>query len=197
MSGVELLEAPPAASSPDHPEHTRWVKQQMLQREVDWLARLGLSPGASAIERQVDEGMRRLAARKREKRALVQERKRPAPRQADHAAARELAREGGYEFTKAAPRPRPRQLAPFYACRRCGTCRRCRRELRALNILRMARAGDDRLQPLAYRIIGAAMRAQGGSGEFAGLSELDVSRALTRVIEDVCDQSVPLAGAWI
>lgn len=192
---VELQQAPAAASSPSHPDHTRWVKERMLEREVSWLRGLGLDPGARAVEQKIDEGMLRLAARKREKRQLRDIRQ-PATRP-DRDVARELAAESGYDFHRGAPRPLPvRAPRPFYPCLHCGVCDRCRREKRAMNIIRMARAGDDQCTPLAYAIIGAAMRAQARSHEFEGLTSHDANRVLTRIIEDVCDKSVRFAGAW-
>lgn len=174
------------------------VKATLIERDVAWLRSTGdVSTTARQVDEHVTAGLDRAAAKAREKRRII------APKTAAPAApvaprenqAAELARAGGYELSIGDRKPR-RKVAVAYACNKCGSCVRCRRELRAMNILRMAKQGDARLRPLANRIIAASFRAQAGTGEFDGLGPRDVARILTRIIEDVCDASIPTGGPW-
>lgn len=171
------------------------VKATLIERDVEWLRSTG---DVSTTVRQVDEhvtaGLDRAAAKAREKRRIIAP-KPAAPVVPQENKAAEVARASGYELSIGDRKPR-REVAVAYACNKCGTCVRCRRELRAMNILRMAKQGDTRLRPLANRIIAASFRAQSGTGEFDGLGQRDVARILTRIVEDVCDASIPTGGPW-
>lgn len=172
------------------------IKDTLIQRDATWLRSVGVEPSARQIDEHVTAGLDKAAAKARERRKAPQVvAPAPAPPPVENGAT-VIAREAGYDLTIGARKRRAVPGPVAYSCGKCGTCVRCRRELRAMNILRMARQGDDRLKPLASIIIGASVRAQAGLGEFDGLGGHDKARILTRIIEDVCDRSVPVGGAW-
>lgn len=172
------------------------IKATLIERDVEWLRSTGdLSTTVRQVDEHVTAGLDRAAAKARESRRVAAPKAAPAPVGHDENKAHAIAQASGYDL-QIGDRNRRRKVAVPYACNKCGTCVRCRRELRAMNILRMAKQGDTRLRPMANRIIAASFRAQSGSAEFTGLSGRDCARILTRIIEDICDQSVPIAGAW-
>lgn len=186
---IELAAPPDAARDPLHPGHAQWVKDQMLARETAWLRSLGVEVNRRAVDINIDRGLARLAARDREGRQVPIRRDTTTLRTAER-----LAEKAGAQLIRRPLRQTPK--APPYACKKCGTCTRCRREARATRVLELGRAGDTRLRPYALELVRVALRAQAGVGEFDGLGGDDANRAITRVVEDVCDRTVPMMGQW-
>lgn len=186
---IELAAPTVAARDPLHPDHARWVKDQMLARETAWLRSLGVEVRSRAVDANIDRGLARLAARKREARQVSIRRDVTPMRTAE-----KLAAASGAKLIR---RPLRQQVRPPpYLCKRCGLCVRCRREARAQRIIDLGRDGDTRIRPLALELVRVALRAHSQVAEFEHLSPHDANRVITRVIEDVCDRSVSMMGEW-
>jgi hypothetical protein len=215
MTKIEVITPTSSAANPNHPDHPRWVKEQFKQRRADWLRSLGIAPNTRHEETVANDGMQRLEARKRNAKPVYA--KTPEPeRDPDKNAAQSMAAAAGYGYRKkhvgnvreleAKDKKRlerrkkqgMRALARAgdFECGRCTKCRRCKREIRCQNILRFGRAGDERFVDLAKHILSFGIAASMKIGVFAGKSQLDVDRLLTKLLEDVCDKSVAVAGKW-
>lgn len=186
---IELATPTDAARDPLHPDHGRWVKEQMLARETAWLRSLGVQVRSRTVDASIERGLQRLAARKRESRKVAVQRDVTTMRTAE-----KLAERAGARLIRRPLRQAPK--APPYLCKRCGTCIRCRREARALRIIELGRAGDMRMRTLALEIVRVGLRSHAKIAEFEHLSPRDANRAITRVVEDVCDRSVSMMGEW-
>lgn len=176
---VTAVTPPDAASSPDHPDHDRWVKETTLRMEVEHAQRLGLGL------RHAEEENARLLARAEAKAAAA-----PAPVKrpvspSDARAKRHADR--GITRRAALKAPRPE-------CG-CGLCLLCRRKLRVLAIFQ-ARASAPAMKSLGDDLFAAFLSASTGIGSYKGLSKRDAKRALSVKIDAICDRSVPLLGAW-
>jgi hypothetical protein len=179
-----------AASSPSHPDHARWVKEQTLKQEIAHAQSRGLS--ARHAENENTRQLERLANRKRRKPASKKARKDWTPEQ--------LAKEG--VTVRAAPKRKAPQLPP---CKLCRVCVWCRRAIRVSHIGLRARQQDVRartLQDELNAIMVAALTrkdyrdALARELPFSRITGRDVDKAVTQGIEWVCDRSVSFMGQW-
>jgi hypothetical protein len=175
-----------AASSPSHPEHARWVKEQTLKLEV----------GHHATFREAEianlRSLERMANRKRKpKRA-----KKPAPTPS----AEKLAASG--VTVREAPKRKAPAMPPCKLCRQCVWCKRAIRVsmigVKSRQQDLRARALQDELNAI---VLAAAGRrdyrdALGRELPFSRIKGHDVDKAVTMGIEWVCDRSTTFMGQW-
>ncbi len=184
---VEGVTPAATASSPDHPDHDRWVKEKTFKMEVEHAQAVGLSlrhaesENARLLERM--EAVARLAP------AVPGTVQRPKKRKTRA----ERIMQRAVQITAAQPQIVAQKLSP---CGRCGTCRRCMRERRVLAIIQRAKTGDALMERWAAEIAATAIFASGGVGPFRGMTQSDVTRAVIRKAEDICDKSVAFLGKW-
>jgi hypothetical protein len=179
-----------AASSPSHPDHARWVKEQTLKMEVDNAKALGLSSRHAEIENS--RQLERMANRKRKP-------KKPKKVRKDWTS-EQLAKEG------VTVRPAPiRKAPPMPPCKLCRICVWCKRAIRVSHIGLRARQQDLQaraLQDELNAIMVAALTrkdyrdALARELPFSRIIGHDVDKAVTQGIEWVCDRSVNFMGQW-
>lgn len=179
-----------AASSPAHPDHARWVKEETLKIEMRDAAARGLSfrDAESVNTRQLE----RLAGRKRKPKIAKPARRVDTPEQ--------LAK-SGVTVKKA----RARRLPPMPECKLCKQCTWCKRSLRMSQLATRARQLDQKALGLMLELAAIQMAASAGRDyrdaigrelPFSRIRGADVSRAVTQGIEWVCDRSVSFMGQW-
>lgn len=181
---IEAKRPTDAASSPSHPDHARWVKEQTLAIEAEHAERVGgtLRDAEAANARNLE----RLEQRRRMRAA--QPRRVGAPQR--------QTRDQRQKERGVTVKPAPLLLAPKSPCSYCGRCLRCKRERRCAEIMRRARLGEHSLRRFAWRLSSIALSAQLRKGVFADLGPSDRARAFTAFVDKVLDTSVPLMGAW-
>ena len=200
MSDVKPIAPPEAAASPDHPDHARWVKDKTLAMEVAHANATGGTHRDAELANQ--RNLERLAGKARDlpirsRSASTQERDEPnlgnAGRWAERAAQGVFRRAPKVLVVKSPP------------CGNCGRCLRCRRDARVLAIQARGRAGDVVAKALAWDLAGAMLAEQGrkdyraGNGvvyPFSRLRKPQRIQAFLAHVENVCDRSVKLLGAW-
>lgn len=169
-----------AASDPKHPDHDRWVKEHTFAREVAHAQRIG------ATLRDAETENARLLARAEQ----LAQRPTPAP-VAPRKPREERLQERGVTVTA----PKKISLLKQSPCGRCGTCRNCMRERRALLIVQKRKDGGP-VGALAGRIKSITDQFIMRVGVFRDLSKADRDRALTAVVEEICNLSTPHLGEW-
>jgi hypothetical protein len=163
-----------AASSPQHPDHDRWVKETTLAVEVKHAERVGKTLRDAEAENAY--WLARADAKAKEPA------RQPAPRRPRAARMQDRGvTVGTPKISKLKPSP----------CGRCGVCRNCMRERRVLLIMQK-RKDDAQCAALADPLIRASYRL----GRFANLSKGDYERAVTAACEAACDASIPRLGEW-
>lgn len=183
---VKAVTPSAAASSPSHPDHARWVKEQTLKQE---LAHHG---SFRAAETANIRALERLAKRK----LKPKKRKKPAP----VPTAKQLAESG--VTVREAPKRKAPQLPPCKLCRQCVWCKRA---IRVSMIGIKSRQEDLRALELQNELTAIMMAALGRKDyrdaigrelPFSRIVGKDVDKAVTQGIEWVCDRSVSFMGQW-
>jgi hypothetical protein len=175
-----------AASSPSHPDHARWVKDQTLKQEIAHHGNLRAAETANM------RALERLANRKHK----PKKKKKPAP----VPSAGQLAAEG--VTVRAAPK---RKAPPLPPCKLCRQCTWCRRAIRVSMICIKSRQEDLRAQALQNELLAIMFAAVsrkdykdaiGRELPFSRITGRDVDMAVTQGIEWVCDRSTSFMGQW-
>lgn len=176
------------ASSPTHPDHARWVKEQTLKREI------AFHGGLRAAETANMRNLERLANRKMRPAKPKKERKR---KEITH---EQLAASGVTK--RIAP---AKKLPPMPACKLCRKCVRCKRELRMSQIMTKGRQQEPKALALVQELVAIVLAAQarkdykdalGRELPFSRLGDIDRLCAITQGTEWVCDRSVSFMGQW-
>lgn len=191
---VKAVSPSPAASSPSHPDHARWVKERTIAIEVEHAQKMGgtLRDAETANAKHLE----RLANRK--KIAL------PPPRfKQPTIQRRELTHE---ELRAAQVRKRPAKIVPVrkHMCGgACGMCLDCKR-LQRVALIRDRLPGEPRLAPIVNALavmtiaFGLQRRFRDAGVEF----NFDDSRAWVRnrahdaAVSQIIDRTVPILGEW-
>ena len=179
-----------AAANPSHPDHARWVKDQMLKIEIADAQSRGLSfRDAETINmRQLE----RLARRKQKPRAPKKPRKDITPEQ--------LAASG--VTVRQAPKRKAPQMPPCKLCRQCVWCKRAIRVsmigIKSRQQDLRARALQDELTAIMFAALGRKdyRDALGRELPFSRIAGVDADKAVTAGIEWVCDRSTSFMGQW-
>jgi hypothetical protein len=192
-------------SSPEHPEHQRWVKQTLVEDTQKWMQTLPPSQQWThpQIERKISEDVRLHYAKERDDVAHVPIAPPPVEHRGDDPAA-EMAENLGYQFERKEATNDDASLGAFrrdsMACKFCGTCRNCSRIARVQMLVGIYRDSDGNVQAQFPGLVGELMRLfwqkSQGIGQFEGKSKRDVVRIFNRGIDDICDRSVPILGKW-
>lgn len=193
MTDVKPITPSPAAASPTHPDHPRWVKERTLAMEAEHIKLVGGTlRDAEAANRA---NLERLEGRKRHARPKTRRKvKSVAERQAERA-------EKGLTYKPVAPVIAP----PKSPCNFCGRCVRCKREARVVAIMAKAREGDQVALKLTWDLVAlkhaVEARKDYRAGDrrlypFSNLRGRDKLVAFNAAIESVCDRSVKVLGAW-
>jgi hypothetical protein len=191
----------PAAASPKHPEHARWVKDQTLKIEVDHARAMGGTYRDAEVANE--RSLARLAGRRRDR-----ARPDPVPRKAPPSAAERQAKRAaeGVTFQPVAPVT----LIPAPKCKACGRCIRCRREERTKLILQKGREGDPAMQWLALNFvailfglqkrtdtkIAPTRRSRGREVPFSRMRHQQRINAFLDAAAAICDWSARMLGSW-
>lgn len=192
---VKAVTPSDAAKSPAHPDHSRWVKDITLKREVEHATMTGGSSRDAETANLAN--LERLDGRKRHAKPQKPKKKvDAAKREVTHA---DLIAAG---VTK---KPATIRKVEARACNFCGLCKRCRRELRVSQIMAKAREGDRRAHRLTMELVAVMFAAQrrvdykdeiGRELPFSRLHGLARDRAATAGVENVCDRSTSFMGEW-
>lgn len=175
-----------AASSPSHPDHARWVKEQTLKLEV----------GHHATFRDAEAANLRSLERMSNRKRKPPKKKKPAP----VPTAEQLA--GSGVTVKAAKVRKAPSLPPCKLCRKCVWCRRAIRVsmigIKSRQQDLKARALQDELNAIMLAAIGRRdyRDALGRELPFSRIIGHDVDKAVTMGIEWVCDRSASFMGQW-
>ncbi len=175
-----------AASSPSHPDHDRWVKEQTLKQEIAHHGNLRASETANM------RALERLANRKRKPKRK--------PKPAPVPTAEQLAASG--VTIKPAPKRKAPQMPPCKLCRKCVWCKRAIRVSMIGIKARQEDLGALGLMMELLAIHNAALSrkdykdALGRELPFSRITGHDVDRAVTQGIEWVCDRSASFMGQW-
>lgn len=177
-----------SASRPfTRPDRDRWAKEASCVEIADAVRNNGKIPDTRAIEAQVNGELAQCIARERER--AVATPKRPTERRGRAAVEREAKRRG-VKILEGPRRRRKRILEP----RKTG--RMLARELRVRALLRFNPAEQQWEHPgPAKEIIREQTFANLGKRDYAGLTQRQINRQLTRRLDDICDRSNLLFGA--
>jgi hypothetical protein len=187
-ASVTAVTAPDSASDPAHPDHDRWVKQYTLAMEMEHAKLIGGTARDAEIE-----NLRLLTRMENIARAA-----RPRAPNAPRKSRQQRALERAVKVREAMPSRDPGLLwLKSSPCGRCGVCRACMRERRILAISQLVKQRDEWALAVMWRLSLFMLKANGGAGEFAGLSKSDINRRVTAEAERVCDESVKRMGAWV
>lgn len=177
------------------------VKDTVSKMEADWLRRVTGEAKSADVEKAVSRGLARLEARKRNRKPAPV--KKPPEKQPDDRSSMVTAQAAadGFKLVRRAlpsTNAKPVIAKPAQSsCGPCGRCRKCKREWRMKQILRRAMEGDIHAQKLAEDLARVSLSAQSRLREFTGKRGADLSRILTRLVEDICDRSdVVFKVAW-
>ena len=189
---VKAATPSPAAASPSHPDHARWVKERTLAQEIEHAKIVGgtLRDAEDANRVSLD----RLAVRQRKPKPIV-----VTKRRAETEVTRKELIEAG--VTKKAARIIPVQ--PM-ACRNCGLCLECKRLARLAEIRRREMLGETAMAPFVNTIRMTALahglrrplRDAGTVFPFDSPSERVRLRAYNAMIDRVCDRTTGIIGEW-
>lgn len=175
-----------AASSPSHPDHARWVKDQTLKLEIGSHATLREAETANL------RSLERMSNRKR---------KPPKPKKAAPVPTADKLAKSGVTVKEAKARKAP-ALPPCKLCRKCVWCKRAIRVsmigIKARQQDLKARALQDELNAIMMAALGRRDYRDGLGRElpFSRIKGHDVDKAVTMGIEWACDRSVSFMGQW-
>ena len=181
------------ASSPLHPDHSRWVKEKTLSLEAHHIQIAGgtFRDAETANTRNLE----RLAARQRLAKPKPAAKVNTAQREVTHA-----------DLKAAGVTKKVAKVAKVaaYKCKHCGLCRRCRRELRAATIMRRGKIEPkigEFSNALVVLVLAHGMRQmyrdRGLEFPFNTLTGAMRDRAFVAAVERICDRSVLAMGAWL
>jgi hypothetical protein len=178
-----------SAADPRHPDHARWVLERLLRDGADWERQLGRLPDLHELQ----EHWGRTLSRLDQKRARKVVTDRAAAKQRIDPAEGRLVR-GGDRHAQARARIEAERC-------RCPTqdCRTCRINRRVGQLVEFDTSQMRFHYPAhAAAILRIYLMASAGAGPFRGASPQEGRRIITRLVQDICDQSrsVPTLGEW-
>jgi hypothetical protein len=169
----------------------RMVKDVLVSREVDSLRQLGREVNVRGVEAGVMEVMARGYAKKREAKRLAKvARKAPQKHRDDPAA--EMAAAEGMRLVRAPARTGTSLLMSLEPT--LGPSPKCRKRID--EIIRRAKLGETRFQPMWDLLVYSSTRLQTGVGYVFHLGPADRWRVFTAECESICDSTTGMIGEW-